>query len=234
MQTLAEYPEYELVRCLRRTDTKELLLFRHRELNRCIVQRILYRADAGVYQKLSCVLHPNLLEIYEAVQDGPDAYILEEYFDGIPLSDILEDRKLKDAEIRNILLAVCHALEILHRLGIIHRDVKPQNIMLDAGGHIKLIDYDISKSRKDKQDGDTTALGTLGFAAPEQFGLAQSNERTDIFAVGILLNVMLTGEHPSVRLCKGRWRKVVRTCTNIENTGRYKNVPELKKAILWR
>ena len=69
MQTLAEYPEYELVRCLRRTDTKELLLFRHRELNRCIVQRILYRADAGVYQKLSCVLHPNLLEIYEAVQD---------------------------------------------------------------------------------------------------------------------------------------------------------------------
>lgn len=234
MQTLAEYPEYELVRCLKRTDRKELLLFRHCELDRCVVQRTLRSADAGIYQKLSRVLHPNLLEIYEAIQDGPDAYILEEYFDGIPLSEILEDRALTEAEIKKNLLAVCSALEILHRLGIIHRDIKPQNIMLDSAGHIKLIDYDISKFHKEERDDDTTMLGTLGFAAPEQFGLAQSNERTDIFSVGVLLNVMLTGQHPSVQLCKGRWRRVVQKCTNIENAGRYKNVLELKKAILWR
>ena len=234
MQTLAEYPEYELVRCLKRTDRKELLLFRHRELDRYIVQRTLHRSDAGIYQKLSRILHPNLLEIYEAIQDGPDAYIIEEYFDGILLSQILEDRKPTEAEIQKILLAVCNALEILHRLGIIHRDIKPQNIMLDSAGHIKLIDYDISKFHKEERDDDTTMLGTLGFAAPEQFGLAQSNERTDIFAVGVLLNVMLTGQHPSVQLCKGRWRRGVQTCTNIENAGRYKNVLELKKAILWR
>ena len=234
MQTLAECPEYELVRCLKCTKQKELLLFRHRGLDRYIVQRILRRADAGIYEKLSHIYHPNLLEVYEAIQDGPDAYILEEYFDGVPLSDILEDRKLTEAEIKKVLLTICNALEILHRLGIIHRDIKPQNIMLDTGGQIKLIDYDISKFHKTERDGDTAVLGTLGFAAPEQFGLAQSNERTDIFAVGVLLNVMLTGEHPSVRLCKGRWRKVVQKCTNIENAGRYKNVLELKKAVLWR
>lgn len=234
MQTLTDYPEYELVRCLKRTAKKEILLFRHRELNRCIVQRILRGAEAGVYQRLAGYLHGNLLEIYEAVQDGADAYILEEYFDGVPLSLILEDRKLTKKEGKRVLLAVCDALEVLHGLGIIHRDVKPQNILLDQAGRVKLIDYDISKSYKNEQSGDTTMLGTLGFAAPEQFGLAQSNERTDIFAVGVLINVLFTGEHPSVKLCRGRWRRLVQKCTNIENAGRYKIILELKKAILWR
>lgn len=232
MQTLDQYPQYECVGVLKETDKKQARAFRNTELDRMIVERILHQHSSEVYQKLSGILHPNLLEIYEAIQDGEDAYILEEYFDGITLSEILKDRTMKKKEARRILISVCNALEALHANGIIHRDVKSQNIMIDSAGNVKLIDYDIARLAKEFQESDTTVLGTVGFAAPEQFGIAQSNERSDIYAVGVLMNLMLTGDHPSVRLCSGRAGKIVRKCTMTENTDRYRNVLELKKALL--
>lgn len=232
MQTLEQYPQYECVRTLKETDQKQARIFRNTELDRMIVERILRQHSGEVYARLSRLSHPNLLEIYEAAQDGPDTYILEEYFDGIALSEILRDRTMKKKEARRILISLCNALEALHANGIIHRDVKSQNVMIDNVGTVKLIDYDIARVTKAFQESDTTILGTIGFAAPEQFGLAQSDERSDIFAVGVLMNLMLVGKHPSVHLCGGRAGKIVRKCTMTENKERYRNVLELKKALL--
>ncbi len=74
-------------------------------------------------------------------------------------------------------------------------------------------------------------LGTTGFAAPEQYGLSQSDVRTDIYALGVLINVMLTGEHPSRRLAEGRMGRVVQRCTQVNPEKRYKDVLHLMEAI---
>lgn len=232
MQTLDQYPQYECVGVLKQTGEKQARVFRNTELDRMIVERILHRHSGEVYACLCGISHPNLLEIYEAIQDGEDTYILEEYFDGIALSEILRDRTMKKKEARRILIGICNALEALHANGIIHRDIKSQNVMVGASGAVKLIDYDIARLTKAFKESDTTIRGTIGFAAPEQFGIAQSNERSDIYAMGVLMNLMLTGEHPSVKLFSGKSGKIIRKCTMMENRDRYCNVLELKKALL--
>ena len=88
----------------------------------------------------------------------------------------------------------------LHRGG--PPDVKPENIIL-RGSEAVLIDFDAARLHKPEHEMDTQILGTTGFAAPEQYGLSQSDLRTDIYSVGILINVMLTGEHPSKKLAEG-------------------------------
>lgn len=232
MQTLESYPQYECTRILKQTDNKKVRVFRNTELDQYVVERILYHAKATSYELLSGILHPNLLEIYEVDFWEGNTYILEEYFDGISLSEFLKDRLMTFKETKHIMLSLCNALEALHGNGIIHRDIKPQNVMVNEQNKVKLIDYDISKIYHSSVQQDTEVLGTLGFAAPEQYGIAQSNERTDIYALGVLMNLLLTGEHPSVRLCTGRMRRIVRKCVITENSGRYKNVLELKKALL--
>ena len=74
-------------------------------------------------------------------------------------------------------------------------------------------------------------LGTTGFAAPEQYGLSQSDIRTDIYAMGILINVMLTGEHPSRKLAEGKMGRIVDRCTHVNPQRRYKNVLRLMEAL---
>ena len=96
---------------------------------------------------------------------------------------------------------------------------------------MKLIDFDASRFFKKGQSKDTVIIGTAGYAAPEQLGFAQSDERTDIFALGVLMNVMLTGEHPTNKLYKGKLRKVIEKCIQLDPQKRYKNVEELKKIL---
>ena len=78
---------------------------------------------------------------------------------------------------------------------------------------------------------DTQILGTAGFAAPEQYGLSQTDRRADIYALGILINVMLTGQHPSQRQAEGRLGRVVERCTRVNPARRYPNVLRLMEAL---
>ena len=94
-----------------------------------------------------------------------------------------------------------------------------------------LIDFDAARFHKLEAENDTQILGTTGFAAPEQYGLSQSDLRADIYAVGILINVMLTGEHPSRRLVEGRMSRIVDRCTHVNPQWRYKNVLRLMEAL---
>ena len=94
-----------------------------------------------------------------------------------------------------------------------------------------LIDFDAARFHKLEAENDTQILGTTGFAAPEQYGLSQSDLRADIYAVGILINVMLTGEHPSRHLVEGRMGRIVDRCTHVNPQRRYKNVLRLMEAL---
>ena len=103
--------------------------------------------------------------------------------------------------------------------------------MITDSGNVKIIDFNASKEYKVEEEKDTKVLGTTGFAAPEQYGISQSDERTDIYAIGVLINVMLTGEHPSKVMCKGKMKKIVKKAMSINPTDRYQNCEELKNAL---
>ena len=119
---------------------------------------------------------------------------------------------------------------MLHSLGAVHRDIKPENVII-RGSEAVLIDFDASRLFKDGNPADTQVLGTTGYAAPEQYGIAQTDERADIYSMGVLLNVMLTGRHPSKELAGGRLGRVVQKCTMVNPSKRYKNVLYLMETL---
>ena len=153
----------------------------------------------------------------------------EEYIDGISLQELIDGgEKMAPERAIAITSSVCRALLRLHRKGIIHRDVKPEHVMLTSEGKLYLIDLDAAMWILPEKKSDTRLLGTAGYAAPEQFGLNRSDVRTDIFAVGILLNLLLTGEHPAVvRFREGALGHIIETCTAINPQDRYQNMTEL-------
>ncbi len=191
-----------------------------------------FTGNAEVYRKLldhSCPYLPTVFEVAE--QDGT-AVVLEEFVEGDSMGLLLQDALFSPEETRKIVSQVCQALWVLHSIGAVHRDVKPENILLRAGdGGAVLIDFDAARLHKPEHENDTQILGTTGFAAPEQYGLSQSDIRTDIYSTGILINVMLTGEHPSKKLAKGRLGRVVDRCTHVNPQRRYKDALRLMEAL---
>ena len=102
--------------------------------------------------------------------------------------------------------------------------------MIEKTGRVVLIDF--NASRKESPAGkDTVIMGTVGYASPEQLGLSQTDARTDIYAAGVLLNVMLTGKHPSESFAKGRVGRIVRKCTAINPDDRYQSADKLALAL---
>ncbi len=156
--------------------------------------------------------------------------MLEEYIEGKRLLDILSSKPLDKKIACKYAFQICDALVFLHSIGIIHRDIKPSNIIIKDDGTAVLIDLSIARFINE-QETDTQALGTPGFAAPEQFGVSQSSKATDIYGLGVLLNVMLTGSHPSVDLPKGRLKRVIEKATSTQISKRYKDAEKFKKAI---
>ena len=131
-------------------------------------------------------------------------------------------------------LGLCSAVGALHSAGIIHRDIKPSNIMLTNDGIIKLIDFDASRIYKSYRKKDTRNIGTDGYAPPEQYGFAQTDERSDIFAIGVVMFELLTGGKSISELpaYNGLLKPVIEKCTRLAPEERYSTVDELKKALM--
>ncbi|MBR6548011.1 MAG: serine/threonine protein kinase [Clostridia bacterium] len=223
--------EYQTIAVLKQTPTKQIVRLRHNRLNTDLICRR-FTGKCDVYKLLLGVEHPNLPKVYEAVCRDDNCIVLEEYIDGITVHDILQGDLYSVNGAKSVGLAVCDALSVLHSLGIIHRDIKPENIMVTNQGQVVLMDLDAARIYKPMQAGDTAILGTVQYAAPEQFGVGQSDARTDIFAMGVLLNVLLTGVHPSSDMAKGKIKKIVEKCIQMEPSKRYQTAAQLKNALL--
>ena len=222
--------EYSVVKQLSVKNGGSVYVFSHKTLGKRLVVRV-YLEPNEVYSFLSGVKVKNLPVVFDALTLEDGQVVLEEYIDGISVSQVLESGLYTYSGAKRIIVGICDALEPLHDRGIVHRDIKPENVMISNDGSVKLIDFNASRTVKADSSKDTVAIGTIGYASPEQFGLSQSDPRTDIYAVGILLNVMLTGEHPSRKLAKGRAGRIVLRCTQIDPNKRYPTVSELKASL---
>lgn len=224
---LHEYFDEPVV--LKRSPRGSVSLIRHRATGR---KYILRRGTGGteVYRGLLGVTCRHLPTVYEVAETGEEHLVLEEYVEGDNLGELLQGATFTARETVSIISQVCGALWVLHSMGAVHRDVKPENIIL-RGKDAVLIDFDAARLHKPGEDADTRILGTEGFAAPEQYGMGQSDARSDVYAVGVLMNVMLTGAHPSRQLAEGRLGRIVERCTRVNPEKRYPDIRYLMEVL---
>ena len=200
-------------------------------------------AQRGVWSALGGSTCPRLPRV-EATYELPDCVaVILDYVPGPTLEQVVAERgRLQQNEAVSLAQQICEAVQELHRLGILHRDLTPANIIVaDDGAHI--IDLGIARPLTDTADRnrDTTALGTYGFASPEQYGFAPTDVRSDIFSLGRILGFMLTGVYPddtrytpllSDDLCvTPRLRAIVERATAFEPSARYQNVAQFAQAL---
>lgn len=151
---------------------------------------------------LANLVHPNLPRIYEQFTDEGRWYLVMDFIEGETLEEYLlkiVGGRLSVDKVLSIAIQVCTVLEYLHsrQPPIVFRDLKPANIMLTPAGHIYLIDFGIARHFKPGQMRDTSALGSTGYAAPEQYGKFQTTPRADIYSLGVTLHELLTGMNPA-------------------------------------
>ncbi len=165
------------------------------------------QAELAQFQReallLGGLMHPNLPRIYDAFTEDDRWYLVMDFIDGQTLEDYLESitgSKLPIEEVLEIGIQLCSVLDYLHtrQPPIIFRDLKPTNIMRTWHGQLYLIDFGIARHFKPGQAKDTIALGSPGYAAPEQYGKAQTTPAADLYSLGALLHSMLTGIDPSI------------------------------------
>ena len=145
--------------------------------------------------------HPYLPSIADIIKNDDTIIIVMDYVEGRPLSDILkEEGTIEEEKVVDYAIQLCDVLDYLHSQNppIIYRDLKPANIMLRPDGKITLIDFGTARKYNYDSASDTTCLGTVGYAAPEQFaGETQTDARTDIYNLGATMYHLLTGVNPS-------------------------------------
>ena len=167
-------------------------------------QEIAEAADAFKREALllAGLLHPNLPRIYEHFFDAGHWYLVMDFIEGETLEDYLSSSgksHLPVEEALDIGIQLCAVLDYLHtqQPPIIFRDLKPANVIRTANGHLYLIDFGIARHFKLGQARDTVAFGSPGYAAPEQYGKAQTTPQSDIYSLGAMLHQLLTGSDPS-------------------------------------
>ncbi|MEO6826232.1 MAG: Stk1 family PASTA domain-containing Ser/Thr kinase [Microbacteriaceae bacterium] len=141
--------------------------------------------------------HPNVVSVFDQGQDSDMAYLVMEYLPGITLRDLLKDYgKLTTAQTFDIMEAVLSGLAAAHRGGIVHRDIKPENVLLADDGRIKIGDFGLARAASANTATGQALLGTIAYLSPELVTRGIADTRSDIYALGIMMYEILTGEQP--------------------------------------
>src|ERR1700728_3259812 len=178
-----------------RLDREVALKVMHADLARDADFVARFIGEAKSVAKLS---HPNIVGVYDQGSDGQYLYLAMEYVPGRTLRELLRERGwLPWPEALAVMDPVLAALAAAHQAGIVHRDVKPENVLITADGRVKVVDFGLA--RASAAGGNTRAgmiLGSVSYLAPEQVTGALTDARTDVYAAGIMLFEMLTGRVP--------------------------------------
>lgn len=235
--TLLEYfnenfsENFEKLDTIRDCESSKVELYRHNKTGKKLIKIESKNRNENVLRKLIGIKSDNLPEIYDVCSGEKSIIVLEEYVDGITLSKKSEIDSLSKSDVIRYAIDICSALSVLHSLNIVHRDVKPENVIINSDGKAVLIDLGISRFVTGTKKRDTNKLGTVNYAAPEQFGATESTFATDVYAVGTLINYLITGVYPSVRTPGAILGIIVRKCTSTQIYNRYQSVNILKKYL---
>jgi serine/threonine-protein kinase len=141
--------------------------------------------------------HPNIITIYDVIHEGDLTFIVMQYVDGHSLLSLIDSgSRFSPREVIDLLKPVADAIDYAHQNGIVHRDIKPGNILIDKRGKAFLADFGIARMEKSTMTGPGKTVGTLSYMSPEQVLGGAVDHRADIFALGVILYELLTGKMP--------------------------------------
>ncbi len=176
------------------------------KLNRYVAVKVLKREyinDTTFVSKFqaeaeaaACLTHPNIVNVYDVGREGDIYYIVMELAEGITLKQYIQNKgKLEIAESISIAMQIAQGIEAAHRHNIVHRDIKPQNIIISSDGRVKVTDFGIAKAASSQTISSNT-MGSVHYISPEQARGGYCDERSDIYSLGITMYEMLTGRVP--------------------------------------
>lgn len=222
---------YEELKSIHKSRKVEIFLVQNIQNEKIYIKKEIKEYTKEIYESIKNTDSKNIPKIYEILENEDKLIIIEEFINGDTLQTILEkENKLNETEVIKYMISLCDVLNEIHSLNppIIHRDIKPANIIISNDNVLKLIDFDISRTYKEGESLDTTLLGTKGYASPEQFGFDQTDCRSDIYAMGVMMNVLTTGKHIKEELNNALLKDIIKKCTHISAEKRYDNVLDLK------
>ena len=188
---------------------------------------------ADIYRTLQSFPNTNLAAISQTVKSDNKCIVIEEYISGNTLEEIINNRNTNVHTAFNIIKQLLEVLIFLHGINIIHRDINPKNVMVSTDGIVKLIDFGIARKYKENSAADTTILGTEGFAAPEQFGFQQTDGRSDIYSLGVLFHLLLSGRIPEGNRCLNtEYKEFIQKCISLEPSLRYQSALEAYTSLV--
>ncbi|HAQ28859.1 MAG TPA: hypothetical protein DCQ76_03790 [Ruminococcaceae bacterium] len=225
--------EYTLKSTLKDSVQSRVYLYQKNDSEKQIIKISQKNRNDHVLRRLRGQHHKNTATVYEVCSNDNDVTLLEEYIHGVSLGSIVKKSggTLENELAVKYALDICMGLVFMHSLGIIHRDIKPSNIIINEQGEAVIIDFGIARLIDDNKYSDTKNLGTAGYAAPEQFGIYQSGPVTDIYAVGVLLNELILGVHPTIDTPNGKLGKIINKCIMAQMSKRYQHVSELAEVL---
>lgn len=194
-------------------------------LNRIVVVKEMSKSSSGEYRKrfknealiTAGLEHPNIVAIYDYFSVGQASYLVMQYVDGVSLADVIENETPLHPVVAGLIAReICLAISHAHRNNIIHRDIKPTNVLISKEGHVKITDFGVAK---DATARDLTSAGTLigtpCYMSPEQAMGKRLSAQSDVFSIGIVLYEMLTGKKPfwgesaediTARIARGKYK----------------------------
>lgn len=211
---------------LKKDERQEIEVIFNSNTNQRFIKRSINDDMRYIYKTLQKINHTNIPKIID-VSLTDKTIVIEEFIQGITLNDFMDCRyKFAKGQVKSIAKQLVSAMEELHKHSVIHRDIKPDNIIMNEYGHIWLIDYDIARIVSNEVRKDTTVLGTVGYAPVEQFGMMPTDYKTDIYAFGATIEQLMqyTGD-------KGRLLGIAQKCKRLDPMQRYQNTKQLKRAM---
>jgi eukaryotic-like serine/threonine-protein kinase len=198
---------YRIVRKLGTGGMANVYLAEDQELGRSVAIKILddrHAADEQFVERFrreaknaASLSHPNIVSIYDRGEAEGTYYIAMEYLDGRTLKELLVRFGMPPVKIAiGYTRQILSALAFAHKYGLVHRDIKPHNVLVDSGGHVKVTDFGIARSEASQMTEAGSIIGTAQYLSPEQARGAPVDQRSDIYSVGVLLYELLTGSVP--------------------------------------